>query len=60
MVDKMEFNQKEKNLLLDAVGTLLWEMENRLSVVQSPKELEQVRNLMQKLVDDREKNNELS
>ena len=60
MVDKMEFNQKEKNLLLDAVGTLLWEMENRLSVVQSSKELEQVRNLMQKLVDDREKNNELS
>ena len=60
MVDKMEFNQKEKNLLLDAGGTLLWEMENRLSVVQSSKELEQVRNLMQKLVDDREKNNELS
>ena len=60
MVNKMVFNQKEKNLLLDAVGTLLWEMENRSSVVQSSKELEQVRNLMQKLVDDREKNNVLS
>ena len=51
----MVFSGEEKDVLLEAVGTLLWKLEDRPWQLQVPKELELVRNLMKKLEDDREK-----
>ena len=51
----MTFNRTEKNVLLNALGSLLWEMENRLSMLQVPEEIMEVKELMSKIQADNER-----
>ncbi len=47
----MTLNREEKNLLLYALSQVLWDMENRLSMLQDKKEIEQIENLIERLTE---------
>ncbi len=51
----MTLNIEEKNLLLFALGRVLWEMEDRLSMLQVPEEVKELKDLIDKIEKDNER-----
>ncbi len=47
----MRFDSKEKSLILQGLRRILWEEENRLSMLQDKKEIEQIENLIERLTE---------
>ena len=51
----MTLNIEEKNLLLFALGRVLWEMEDRLSMLQVPEEVKELKDLIDKIEKDNDR-----